>query len=122
MPPCLQVDVLVSEPMGTLLVNERMLESYIYARDHFLKPGGKMFPVGASCLLACLPLPPSLPSLRLLCSCLLACLLPSSLFPPLPPSGTSAAHMLCSCLALPASSILWPPLASLLLYPAYSCK
>ena len=102
MPPCLQVDVLVSEPMGTLLVNERMLESYIYARDHFLKPGGKMFPVGASCLLACL--------------------LPSSLFPPLPPSGTSAAHMLCSCLALPASSILWPPLASLLLYPAYSCK
>lgn len=41
----LQVDVLVSEPMGTLLVNERMIESYIYARDHHLKPGGKMFPV-----------------------------------------------------------------------------
>jgi hypothetical protein len=41
----LQVDVLVSEPMGTLLVNERMLETYIYARDKFLKPGGKMFPV-----------------------------------------------------------------------------
>ena len=40
------VDVLVSEPMGTLLVNERMLETYLYARDHFLKPGGKMFPVG----------------------------------------------------------------------------
>eukprot|EP00882_Tetradesmus_deserticola_P030499 GHRQ01034276.1.p1 GENE.GHRQ01034276.1~~GHRQ01034276.1.p1 ORF type:complete len:140 (-),score=34.14 GHRQ01034276.1:284-661(-) len=40
-----QVDVLVSEPMGTLLVNERMLETYIYARDKFLKPGGKMFPV-----------------------------------------------------------------------------
>jgi histone-arginine methyltransferase CARM1 len=39
-----KVDVLVSEPMGTLLVNERMLESYIYARDHFLKPGGKLFP------------------------------------------------------------------------------
>ncbi|GLC53802.1 hypothetical protein PLESTB_000788800, partial [Pleodorina starrii] len=39
-----RVDVLVSEPMGTLLVNERMLESYIYARDAFLKPGGKMFP------------------------------------------------------------------------------
>lgn len=38
------MDVLVSEPMGTLLVNERMLESYIYARDAFLKPGGKMFP------------------------------------------------------------------------------
>jgi hypothetical protein len=30
--------------MGTLLVNERMLETYIYARDKFLKPGGRMFP------------------------------------------------------------------------------
>eukprot|EP00803_Ostreobium_quekettii_P005732 evm.model.scf_27.21 EVM.evm.TU.scf_27.21 scf_27:168542-174913(-) len=39
-----KVDVLVSEPIGTLLVNERMLETYIYARDHFLKQGGKMFP------------------------------------------------------------------------------
>lgn len=33
--------------MGTLLVNERMLETYLYARDHFLKPGGKMFPVSS---------------------------------------------------------------------------
>ncbi len=41
-----QVDVLVSEPMGTLLVNERMIESFIYARDRHLKPDGKMFPVG----------------------------------------------------------------------------
>ncbi len=42
-PGCLsaQVDVLVSEPMGTLLVNERMIESYLYARDKFLKPGGE---------------------------------------------------------------------------------
>ncbi|KAI8468281.1 MAG: putative histone-arginine methyltransferase CARM1 [Monoraphidium minutum] len=39
-----KVDVLVSEPMGTLLVNERMLETYIFARDRFLKPGGRMFP------------------------------------------------------------------------------
>eukprot|EP00850_Spirogloea_muscicola_P016734 SM000138S00041 [mRNA] locus=s138:87622:91910:- [translate_table: standard] len=39
-----KVDILISEPMGTLLVNERMLESYIIARDRFLKPGGKMFP------------------------------------------------------------------------------
>lgn len=30
----------MSEPMGTLLVNERMIESYLYARDKFLKPGG----------------------------------------------------------------------------------
>lgn len=44
-----RVDVLVSEPMGTLLVNERMLETYLYARDHFLKPGGKMFPVCGGC-------------------------------------------------------------------------
>lgn len=39
-----EVDVLISEPMGTLLVNERMLETYLYARKHYLKPGGKMFP------------------------------------------------------------------------------
>lgn len=38
------VDVLVSEPLGTFLFNERMVESYLYARDAFLKPGGKMFP------------------------------------------------------------------------------
>jgi hypothetical protein len=29
-------------------VIERMLETYLYARDKFLKPGGKMFPVSAS--------------------------------------------------------------------------
>ena len=32
------VDVLVSEPLGTYLYNERMLETYIIARDKFLKP------------------------------------------------------------------------------------
>lgn len=42
-----KVDVLISEPIGTLLVNERMLETYLYARDHFLKPQGRMFPVRA---------------------------------------------------------------------------
>lgn len=36
-------------PSGTLLVNERMLESYIIARDRFLKPGGKMFPTLGRC-------------------------------------------------------------------------
>ena len=40
----LKVDVLVSEPMGTLLVNERMLETYLFARDRFLKPGGPHVP------------------------------------------------------------------------------
>lgn len=39
-----KVDCLVSEPIGTFLFNERMLESYLCARDRFLKPGGKMFP------------------------------------------------------------------------------
>jgi len=39
-----RVDVLISEPLGIALVNERMLESYIHARDALLKPGGKMFP------------------------------------------------------------------------------
>jgi len=39
-----RVDVLISEPLGIALVNERMLESYLHARDKLLKPGGKMFP------------------------------------------------------------------------------
>ncbi|CAN0900543.1 Probable histone-arginine methyltransferase 1.4 [Linum grandiflorum] len=39
-----KADILISEPMGTLLVNERMLESYVIARDRFLVPGGRMFP------------------------------------------------------------------------------
>ncbi|KAF7837822.1 putative histone-arginine methyltransferase 1.4 isoform X1 [Senna tora] len=39
-----KADILISEPMGTLLINERMLESYVIARDRFLTPNGKMFP------------------------------------------------------------------------------
>ncbi|KAJ3300184.1 hypothetical protein HDV03_002369 [Kappamyces sp. JEL0829] len=48
-----KVDTLISEPIGTLeaskrvgvlLVHERMIESYIVARDRFLKPGGAMVP------------------------------------------------------------------------------
>lgn len=39
-----KADILISEPMGTLLVNERMLETYVIARDRFLVPNGKMFP------------------------------------------------------------------------------
>lgn len=38
------IDVLISEPLGTFLLNERMLETYVIARDKFLKEGGKMFP------------------------------------------------------------------------------
>lgn len=38
------IDVIVSEPLGTFLLNERMLETYVIARERFLKTGGKMFP------------------------------------------------------------------------------
>ncbi|KAM9394047.1 histone-arginine methyltransferase CARM1 isoform 1-T1 [Pholidichthys leucotaenia] len=38
-----QVDIIISEPMGYMLFNERMLESYLHAKK-FLKPNGKMFP------------------------------------------------------------------------------
>lgn len=41
------VDVIVSEPLGTFLLNERMLETYVIAREKFLKPDGKMFPASA---------------------------------------------------------------------------
>lgn len=37
------VDIIISEPMGYMLYNERMLETYLHARK-WLKPGGKMFP------------------------------------------------------------------------------
>lgn len=39
-----KVDLIISEPMGFFLVHERMLESYIIARDRFLKPNGLMYP------------------------------------------------------------------------------
>jgi histone-arginine methyltransferase CARM1 len=40
-----RADVIISEPMGFMLIHERMLESFIVARQRFLKPeGGKMFP------------------------------------------------------------------------------
>jgi len=39
-----KVDVIVSEPMGILLIHERMMEMYALARRRWLKPGGKMFP------------------------------------------------------------------------------
>ena len=38
------IDIIVSEPLGTYLFNERMLETYVIARDRFLKPDGLMFP------------------------------------------------------------------------------
>lgn len=38
-----KVDMIISEPMGMALLNERMLDSYIHSRK-WLKPGGNMFP------------------------------------------------------------------------------
>ena len=47
------VDVIVSEPLGLYLYNERMLETYVIARDKFLKKGGRMFPT--ECLFHVMP-------------------------------------------------------------------
>jgi len=41
------VDTIVSEPLGTFLLNERMLETYVIARQMFLKPEGRMMPTRA---------------------------------------------------------------------------
>ncbi|KAK7598143.1 hypothetical protein V9T40_006378 [Parthenolecanium corni] len=38
-----QVDIIISEPMGYMLYNERMLETYLHAKK-WLKKDGKMFP------------------------------------------------------------------------------
>lgn len=42
--PAPQVDAIVSEWMGYLLLYESMFDSVIYARDRFLAPGGRLFP------------------------------------------------------------------------------
>ncbi|KAJ1821284.1 hypothetical protein LPJ56_003272, partial [Coemansia sp. RSA 2599] len=47
-----QVDAIISEPIGVLLVHERMLESFVYARDKFLRPGGAMLPSAGTIHLA----------------------------------------------------------------------
>jgi histone-arginine methyltransferase CARM1 len=38
------VDIIISEPIGVLLLHERMIETYVDARIHHLKPGGRMYP------------------------------------------------------------------------------
>jgi len=43
-----QVDVIISEWMGMVLLRESMLDSVIRARDRFLKPGGTLWPSGAT--------------------------------------------------------------------------
>lgn len=39
-----KVDVIISEPMGYMLYNERMLETYLHAKK-WLKPGGKLISI-----------------------------------------------------------------------------
>jgi|TARA_B110000003_G_C16566054_1_gene502418 protein arginine N-methyltransferase 1 len=39
-----KVDVIISEWMGLLLVQESVLDSVLYARDQFLRPNGVLFP------------------------------------------------------------------------------
>ena len=46
--PVDQVDIIVSEWMGYVLLYESMLDSVIYARDKYLAPGGLMVPSHAS--------------------------------------------------------------------------
>ena len=38
-----KIDMIISEPMGYMLYNERMIESYLHAKK-WLKPEGRMFP------------------------------------------------------------------------------
>lgn len=49
---CDGVDIIISEWMGMYLLHEGMLDSVIYARDHFLKSDGLMFPSSATISLA----------------------------------------------------------------------
>lgn len=42
--PLFQVDVIISEWMGYCLFYESMLNTVIFARDRWLKPGGALFP------------------------------------------------------------------------------
>ena len=39
-----EVDAIVSEWMGYFLLFEGMLDTVIYARDHYLSPNGKLLP------------------------------------------------------------------------------
>ncbi|EJT48358.1 protein-arginine N-methyltransferase [Trichosporon asahii var. asahii CBS 2479] len=39
-----KVDTIISEPIGVMLLHERMVETFLLARDLFLKPGGSILP------------------------------------------------------------------------------
>jgi len=46
--PVDKVDIIISEWMGYFLLYESMLDTVLYARDRYLKPGGLLFPDTAS--------------------------------------------------------------------------
>ncbi|KAK9688568.1 hypothetical protein QE152_g35226 [Popillia japonica] len=48
LPGNIKVDIIVSEWMGFYLLHEGMLDSVIWARDHFLKSDGLLFPEAAT--------------------------------------------------------------------------
>lgn len=50
--PFPQVDIIISEWMGYFLLYESMLDTVLYARDRYLKPGGLIFPDKATIFLA----------------------------------------------------------------------
>jgi len=47
-----KVDVIISEPMGYMLFNERMLETFLHAKK-WLKPGGILVSLAGSHLNSC---------------------------------------------------------------------
>lgn len=50
--PYPKVDIIISEWMGYFLLYESMLDTVLYARDHYLVPGGKIFPDRATMYVA----------------------------------------------------------------------
>ena len=47
-----RVDIIISEWMGFCLLYEGMLDSVLFARDHFLVKGGLIFPERAKIIVA----------------------------------------------------------------------
>ena len=52
--PVDKVDIIISEWMGYFLLYESMLDSVLYARDKYLRKGGKMLPDRAELYIAAL--------------------------------------------------------------------
>lgn len=50
--PYTKVDIIISEWMGYFLLYESMLDTVLYARDQYLKPGGLIFPDKATIFMA----------------------------------------------------------------------